>query len=164
MIAALVHSQGYVLDKHFYCLEIAYTDVLNHHSLFLVKSPRSYTTLKMLRPKLPLTVSVNPPGETVSYNYVINFLRKNYSKFEILFPGETIVFGYKGKSYQSDVLQHACIPYIVNVEIFGVPRIDLLMEMYPDEQRTCDRHPKREKRCAELILRIVCRYMKEFCI
>lgn len=161
MIAALVHSQGYVFDKQFYCLEIAYTDILNHRSLFLVKSPRSYTTLKRLRPKLPITVSVNPPGETVSYNYVIGFLRKKYRGFQKLFPGETIVFGYKGKSYQSDVLQHACIPYIVNIEIFDVPRIDLLMEMYPDEKRKCHYHPKREKRCAELILRLICRYFKE---
>lgn len=161
MIAALVHSQGYVFDKHFYCLEFAYSDILNHPSLFFIKSPRSYTLLKMLRPKLPITVSVNPPGETVSYSYVINFLRKRYKTFQRLFPGETIVFGYKGKSYQSDILQHAGIPHIVNVERFGVPRIELLIEMYPDEQRTCNRHPKREKRCADLILRIICRYMKE---
>lgn len=161
MIAALVHSQGYVFDKHFYCLEFAYSDILNNRSLFLIKSPRSYTILKTLRPKLPITVSVNPPGETVSYGYVIDFLRKKYKEIQRLFPGETIVFGYKGKSYQSDILQHARIPYIVNVEIFGVPRIDLLMEMYPDEQRMCNRHPKREKRCADLILRIICRYMNE---
>lgn len=161
MIAALVHSQGYVFDKHFYCLELAYTDIWGHHCVFLIKSPRSYKNLKMLRPKLPITVLVNRPGKTVSYNYVIDFLRKKYGNFQRLLPYETIVFGYKGKSYQSDILQHARIPHIVNMEIFGVPRIDLLMEMYPEEQRMCDLHPKREKRCAELILRLICRYMNE---
>lgn len=161
MIAAMVHSQGYVIDKHFYCLEFAYSDILNNQHLFLVESPWSYSCIKYHYPKLPLTVSVNTPGETVSYKYVIKFLRNQYKNLKKWIPNEKVIFGYKGRCFQSNILRHARVPHTVNVESLGVPSIDQLMEMYPDEDMKCDSHPKQEKRCAELILRIVRRYMNE---
>ena len=160
MIAAIVHSQGFVINKMFYCLEFSYTDILERRHHFFVESPFTFSNLKFHYPLLPITVTVNPPMR-MKYNEVLKFLRLKYRELEKAFPDRRLFFGYKGKSYQLDILYNAGIEKVMNVENLGVPSIQRLTEMYPEELMLCRYHPRRETRCAERTVRLVIRYMKD---
>ena len=158
IVVAFVNSQGFVINKKFYCLEFTYTDIITNGLLCyryhaFVECP--FSDIKSEYPKLPINVIVNPPCPTVTYDFLVNFLRKRYQEIQKLYPNEQLVFCYKGDKHQSQVLRDANIPNILNIDIVGVPSLGWLMYMYPNEKTICSYHPKRVKQCAQRTLKLV---------
>lgn len=121
MIAALVHTQGVVLDSQYVPLEMAYLDALGGRAHVHITSPISFTAMRKFFPHSRSDVTVITEGGT-SYRQVLAFLR---DRFQLLsyHLGPTVAVGYKGASYQPQILRDAGIPSLVNVETLGVPAL-----------------------------------------
>lgn len=138
MITALVHSQGIVVDKKFYALEIAYIDVTGYRRVFLVNSPFTFHDIRYMYPKLRIHVLMTRYDGT-SYGDVVKFLKQRYEHLSQQFPNTSIVFGHKGESYQKNVLESARVPRI-NIEKYGVPSLSELENMFPEITVSCPNH------------------------
>lgn len=140
MMHALVHTQGVVLGKTYIPLELAYLDVLGGRAHFLITSPLNYSKMKRLYPNARPDVLVTTV-KGVAYSEVLNYLKQRFQVLSSTFPSTPIVFGYKGDSYQPQVLLDAGIPNRVNVERFGVPALKVT-------DNICYWHKGNRRKCA----------------
>lgn len=120
MISAIVHTQGVVLDSTYVPLELAYIDVLGVRAHFHINSPIPYTAMRKIYPNSRPDVTVITEGGT-PYAQVLAFLKKRFELFVAMHP--STVFGYKGESFQPQVLRDAGIPSMINLEKFGIPAL-----------------------------------------
>lgn len=120
MISAIIHTQGVVLKSTYVPLELAYVDVLGVKAHFHINSPIPYSAMRKFYPNARPDVIVIT-GEGTPYSQVLEFLRNRFMYLMTLHPNT--VFGYKGGSFQPQVLRDAGITSIVNLEKFGVPPI-----------------------------------------
>lgn len=118
MISAIVHTQGVVLKSSYVPLELAYIDVLGVQAHFHINSPIPYSAMRKFYPNARPDVIVITDGGT-PYSQVLEFLKNRFQFLSTLHPDT--VFGYKGASFQPQVLRDAGIASIVNLEEFGVP-------------------------------------------
>lgn len=137
---ALVHTQGVVLGQTYLPLELAYRDVLGGSAHFLITSPLNYSKMKRLYPHARPDVLVTTV-QGVPYSQVLHYLQLRFQILSTTFPSIPIVFGYKGNSYQPQVLLDAGIPNRVNVEMYGVPALH-------GTDRTCPWHKGNRRKCA----------------
>lgn len=135
---ALVHTQGVVLGKTYIPLELAYRDVLGESAHFLITSPLNYSKMKRLYPHARPDVLVTTG---VPYSRVLDYLKLRYQILSATFP--SVIFGYKGESYQPRVLLDAGIPNRVNVERYGVPTLQTTTN-----NGTCRWHKGNRHKCA----------------
>ena len=143
MIHALVHSQGVVLGRTYFALELAYEDVTGKRAHFLINSPICYSKMRQCYPHARPDVVVTRKGGT-PYFKVLNYLRFRYRSLCKRW-GDAVLFGYKGKSYQPKVLQNAGIPRIFNVEKLGVPALQIT-------NNACRWHKSTLSKCAVIAL------------
>lgn len=120
MLSALVHTQGVVLGSSYVPLEMAYVDVLGVQAHFLITSPISFTAMRKFYPHSRSDVTLVTEGGT-PYSHVLEFLRTRYQCLLLLQApsAAAVVFGYKGGSYQPQILRDAGIPSIFNIEKWG---------------------------------------------
>lgn len=166
MFVALIHTEGVILSRKYNVLELAYSDILGTNKHFLIKSPISYTEAKQRNKYLHKSLQVIMCKSNYYYNervYTIDeikhFLKSQYVLLN-LYYGPSIQFGYKGKSYQKDILKECNIP-CVNIETFGVPSIKRLIAKYPRVKKYCFYHKLPYNKCAEHILRLINTYIFE---
>lgn len=120
MIHAVVHTQGVVLGRTYFPLELAYQDALGTRAHLLITSPLPYAALRKLYPHSRPDVLVTTRGG-IPYSQVLHFLRRRHQLLSTHFP--SVVFGYKGESYQPQILNDAGIAPRVNIETFGIPAL-----------------------------------------
>lgn len=141
---ALVHTQGVVLGNTYLPLELAYRDVLGGSAHFLITSPLNYSKMKRLYPHARPDVLVTTV-QGIPYSEVLHFLKLRFQILSSTFPSTPILFGYKGNSYQPQVLVDAGIPNRVNVERFGVPALQVTNHI-------CRWHKGNRRKCALVAL------------
>lgn len=155
-LVAWIHTEGVILLNQYYVLELAYEDVLGCKKLFLIKSPMSYYAATKINPHLDKSCEVILSRQFIFKNYpvytftqVLNFLWKKFKAF-----GSNAVFGYKGKSFQYDILKKANIPAI-NLETLNMPSIATLKKMFPNVKRQpCAFHVSENNKCAAHVLNL----------
>lgn len=143
MIHALVHSQGVVLGSTYYALELAYEDVTGTRAHFHITSPLGYYKMRRCYPHARPDVLVIAKGGT-PYSKVLDFLKRRFRYLRDCW-GEAVVFGYKGESYQPQVLRDAGISRIINVEKLGVPALRIT-------DNACSWHKRTLSKCALVAL------------
>ena len=143
MTHALIHTQGVVLGKKYVTLELAYQDVMGIRAHFHIRSPLNYSAMRKFYPNARPDVVVITEGGT-SYAEVIHFLKLRFRRLSNEL-GPYVIFGYKGESYQPQVLRDAGIPHIMNVEKFGVPALKVT-------DKACYLHKRNESKCALVAL------------
>lgn len=145
MIHAIVHTQGVVLGRTYMPLELAYWDITNFRAHFIITSPINYYKMRRLYPHSRPDVMMITDGGT-PYSEVLRFLRNRYLYLQqILAP--RIVFGYKGESFQPQVLRDAGIPDRVNLEVYGVPPLK-----HENANGACPWHKGNRSKCALVAL------------
>lgn len=149
MIHAVVHTQGVVLNRTYVPLELAYRDVLGVQAHFLITSPISFSRMRKLYPNSRPDVLVLADQGT-PYSSVLNFLKFRYDCLHNVYP--QTVFGYKGNSFQPQVLKDAGIPFILNLEKFGIPAII--------RSGTCPWHIGNQRKCALAALEHIFRHVQ----
>lgn len=161
-IVALIHTEGVLLFNRYFVLELAYTDILGINQHFLIKSPMCYTRAKKYNKYIDKSLEVImctsdyfQHQRVYKFSEIVRFLKDRYTLLQSNFG--CIRFGYKGKSFQSDILKKCCIP-CVNIEIFGVPSIQSLMTYYPTIKKNCLYHKKYNNKCAKHILELITMY------
>lgn len=143
MAHALVHSVGVVLGNTYVPLELAYSDVTGYHVNFLITSPINFAKIRRLYPSSrPDAIVTTTDG--VPYSCVLAFLKQRQETLRAQFGTPVVVFGYKGSSYQSNVLKDAGIAHHLNVETLGVPKLT-------HHEHTCPWH-KGPSKCAAAAL------------
>lgn len=164
-VAALIHTEGVLLFNKYVVLELAYSDDLGVTRHFLIKSPMSYTKAKKHHNHLKKSLEVIMCCSDYFKNHkvykffeIMQFLKARYTLLQRYHLGKSIHFGYKGKSFQQDILKKCHIPN-VNIECFGVPSIQTLMINYPFVRKDCIYHKKPFNKCAEHILRLINIYL-----
>lgn len=152
-LVALVHTEGVLLSNKYYVLELAYRDIEGTSRTFFIKSPISYRRAIRENPHLHksletivCTKNYYKNNRVHSFLYVIRFLQDKFRRLDG-------TFGYKGKSFQSDVLRKANIP-AVNVEMLGVPSISMLSTYHP-QRAPCSFHPGDGYKCATHVANLV---------
>lgn len=163
-LVAWIHTEGVILLNQYYVLELAYEDILGCKKLFLIKSPASYYTAKQINPHLDKSCEVIFCRRSIYkncpvYNFaqVLDFLWGKFQKF-----GPDAVFGYKGRSYQYDILKKANIPGI-NLEMLNMPSITTLTKMFPNVKRhPCKFHMSEKNKCAAHILNLFRAFSNSF--
>lgn len=163
-IVALCHTEGVVLRNKKYCvLELAYYDVYRVSRHFLVRSPISYRNALRTQAILPKSLEVlmcrkhfYKDQKVYTFQEIIAFLQERYGQLKTLF-GISVVFGYKGGSYQPDVLVKAGIPSF-NIERLGCPSIRSLTQPLLVLRPPCLFHPSTENKCALHILQLILNY------
>ena len=160
LIVALTHTEGVILFNKYVILELAYSDILGFNAHFLIKSPMSYTVAKKYHEHLEKSLEVimcvaDSYNNHKVYRFfeVLQFLRKRYAILQRHF-GNGIQFGYKGRSFQRDILVKCNIPN-ANIENFGIPSIKMLKLYYPFVKRRCIYHKTFYNKCAQHILRLI---------
>lgn len=159
-IVALTHTEGVILSNKYVILELAYCDLLGIKEHFLIQSPISYTKAKICNKYLKksleviMCISSNFKNHRVyKFGQVCQFLKERYFLLKSYY-GSNIRFGYKGKSFQQDILLKCNIPSI-NIEFLKIPSIKTLMLYYPDIKKKCVYHAKCSNKCAEHVLRLI---------
>lgn len=139
MIQAIVHTQGVVLGRTYVPLELAYCDHLGHWAHFLITSPISYSKMRRHYPHARPDVMVVTEGGT-PYSQVLQYLKWRSESL-----GKDATFGYKGESYQPQVLEDAGIHNRINVEkwIEGALRVT---------DNACPWHKSAVSKCARAAL------------
>lgn len=150
MIHALVHTQGVVLRHTYIPLELAYQDVFGVRAHFHIRSPINYSKIRKLFPFARPDVIVITEGGT-PYSEVLDFLKLRFRYLSSHIPH--VVFGYKGETYQPQVLNDAGIPNKVNIEKFGVPAL----QMTPNP---CRWHKGSPSKCAVAALEQILRHVQ----
>lgn len=151
-ISALVHSQGTVFQNQYIPLEIAYVDVTGVHVCFLIKSPLSFWDAARIDPNMKKSLHVvMTTRDGVRYSEVERFLSERYTVLKDVF-GPSVLFGYKGQSYQKNVLGD--IPSI-NLETLGCPSLRQLQTRFPNLQRNCPYHLYPNQKCARHVLQLL---------
>lgn len=160
VVVALTHTEGVILNNKYVVLELAYRDVLGMQKHFFIQSPICYTKAKQCNKYLKKSLEVimctssQFNGDKVYKFYeVLQFLRDRYELLRYYF-GYNIQFGYKGKSFQRDILVKCNIPCF-NIEQWGVPSIKTLMNLYPFVKTSCGYHMHHYNKCAQHILRLI---------
>lgn len=149
MLTAVVHTQGVVLQSTYIPLEVAYHDVLGFSFHALITSPLSHDALRHFYPHARSDVTMVENGGT-PYSDVLQQLRERACILSTHYP--RVVFGYKGESYQPQILRDAGIVDILNVETLGVPRL-------PPTEEVCSWHTRRSSKCAWVSLRHILRHL-----
>lgn len=159
-IAALIHTEGVILFNKYVVLELAYVDILDVQRHFFIQSPMLYKDAKKYNKYLQMSQEVvmcrsnTYYGQRVyKYQEVLQFLKQRFRLFHDYFKGK-VQFGYKGRSYQEDVLKQSCIPRL-NIESLGVPAIRTLMKRYPYIRKYCIFHKYDHNKCAKHILKLI---------
>lgn len=126
------------MNKTYYPLELAYSDCLGFEEHYLIKSPVSFR--KASREKCFDTRSdvLVTTKQGMSSACVYDVLRKRYNLLVENFPGQIILFGYKGLGNQARVLVNAGIPNIVNMESYDIPSLKELVATI--EKPECSYH------------------------
>ena len=162
-LVAWIHTEGALLSNKYHVFELAYQDILGMQKTFFIKSPISYYTAKKQNPYLQkscetiiCTKSMYKNNKVYSFNSVLNFLKKQFYLFKMIF--KNCLFGYKGASFQPDILRKANIPAI-NLEDLKFPSIATLAQRYPHIKRQyCPFHPSKYNKCATHILNLFSTY------
>lgn len=150
-VHAIVHTQGVVLGRHYHPLELAYADRLGHVAHLLIASPIRYSDMKRQYPRSFPDVLMSVEGGA-SYSSVLSFLQGRYRLLQRAYPSSDIVFGYKGQSYQSDILRDAGLSNTVNLESLGrMPRLDHRTRYHP----YCPWHRGHSKCALDAVARIL---------
>lgn len=165
ILVALIHTEGVILFHKYVILELAYADILGQKKHFFIQSPISYQqaikTHRSLHKSLEVIMcqSRRYKGHKVYRFYeIIHFLKSRYYTFYQRF-GRCVIFGYKGKSFQQDILRRCSIPSF-NVENIGVPNISTLARLYSHLYLPhCLFHKSPFNKCAEYILRLILHYI-----
>lgn len=162
-IVALTHTEGVILNNKYIILELAYQDMLGLHKHFLIQSPICYTKAKMYNKYLKKSLEVimctsyQLNGHKVyKFSEILEFLKERYAFLQYFYSFK-IHFGYKGRSFQRNILSKCNIPNI-NIECFGIPPIRTLLSMYPYITKNCCYHKHYYNKCAEHILRLINAY------
>lgn len=150
MLSAIVHTQGVVLGSTYIPLEMAYHDILNMRAHFHITSPVPYAAMRKLYPHSRPDVLVVAEGGT-PYWEVLDFLKVRFRFLASQFPA--VVFGYKGESYQPQILRDAGIGSVVNVEKFGVPALQATAD-------ACRWHARIPSKCAVKALEQILRHVQ----
>lgn len=161
MLSALVHTQGVVLGSSYVPLEMAYVDVLGVQAHFLITSPISFTAMRKFYPHSRSDVTLITDGGT-PYSHVLEFLRTRYQCLLLLLlqaESSAVVFGYKGGSYQPQILRDAGIPSIFNIEEWGDDSVPALP---PPPRATCPFHPptRFRSKCAAAAIEAMLRHVQ----
>lgn len=144
---AIIHTKGVVLNGTYTPLELAYRDKTGMLCHFLITSPTNFSKMVKMDPRCRPDVLVTTT-EGTHYTEVLKFLQDRFSFLQNSFPDETVVFGFKGESYQPKILKDAGITDIVNVEQFGVPPLNRV-QFY---QVICPWHKGDMNKCALVAL------------
>ena len=156
-VDAFVHTEGVVLGSRYVPLELTYRDRLGYETTFRINSPVSFQEARAahlhVRPEAIMLTSHGVP-----YHETLRFLQDRFHLLQQR-SREPVVFGYKGESYQPNVLRDAGIPKILNVEQLGVPAIRVLQQKYGHAVgggTPCPHHmsPRRNK-CSRAVARLV---------
>lgn len=166
-IVALTHTEGVVLNNKYVILELAYRDIFGVHEHFLIQSPISYTNAKKNNKYLKKSLEVimctsnEYHGIKVHKFYdVLKFLKDRYKVLRYYYGYQT-TYGYKGCSFQKDILVKCNIPNI-NIESFGIPKINTLKLYHPTIKRLCCYHKHYYNKCAEHILRLISAHLNNY--
>lgn len=119
MVHALIHTQGVVLNRTYIALELAYQDVSGFRTHFIITSPISFSKMKQKYRHVHADVLVTTHSGT-PYSNVIQFLKDRQAFLRLYCKTDRICFGFKGNSYQPQILRDAGIADTINVEIFEV--------------------------------------------
>lgn len=159
-IAAIIHTEGVILFNRYVVLELAYVDILDVQRHFFIQSPMRYKDAKKYNKYLQMSQEVimctdnTFYGQRVyKYREIVHFLKQRFRLFHDYFKGN-VQFGYKGKSFQQDILQKSCIPRI-NIENYGIPAIQTLIKWYPYMRKYCFFHKYDHNKCAKHILKLI---------
>lgn len=167
-IVAIVHTEGVILFNRYVVLELAYMDVTGVQKNFLIQSPMRYKDAKkcnrylQMSQEVVMCTSSTYCGQRVyKYREILHFLKHRFRLFDHYFRGD-VQFGYKGKSFQQDILKQSSIPRI-NIEMFGIPAIKTLMEFYPYARKQCFFHKHYHNKCAKHILKLIKMHILKTC-
>lgn len=150
-VCAIIHTVGVVLGKKYIPLEFSFADITGQEMHFQLKSPISFHTAKMLFPHArPDAVMTTCNGYT--FEEVVTILWNRYRELETMFS--PVIVGCKGNSYQMQVLHETQLPYVINVETFGVPSLKNLKRFVGD----CQWHVTPYK-CSRFTVRVLAWYM-----
>ncbi|GIY89222.1 uncharacterized protein CEXT_656621 [Caerostris extrusa] len=150
-IHAFVHTQGVVFGRNYIPLEVAYMDVTGAVVHFRIKSPMSFMEAKRNFPHIrPDVIMCKETG--VDYVYALEMLRQHVQRLMDVFQTSHIVVGYKGDSFQPQILLHAGIQHMVNVEKFNVPALRHLGQTYDPN---CPFHKYPTSKCAHRAVHLV---------
>lgn len=159
-VVAIIHTEGVILFNKYVILELAYADILGVHRNFFIQSPMCYKAAKkqnkylhMSQEVIMCTSSMYHGQRVYKYREIVYFLKHRYRFFYNYFKGN-IKFGYKGKSFQENILRQSYIPCI-NIEIFGIPAIKMLMKWFPKIKKSCLNHKYKNNKCAKHILHLI---------
>lgn len=163
-IAAIIHTEGVLLSNKYVVLELAYVDILDVQRHFFIQSPICYKDakkcnkfLQMSQEVVMCTASTYYGRRVYKYREVLNFLKQRFRLFRDYFKSD-VRFGYKGRSFQQDILKQSRIPRL-NIEIFGIPAIQTLMKRYSHIRKYCFFHKYDHNKCAKHILKLIKLYI-----
>ena len=162
-LVAWIHTEGALLRNRYHVFELAYQDILGVQKTFFIKSPISYYLAKKQNPYLHKSCEtiickkdMYKNNKVYSFNTVLSFLKRQFYMLSIMF--KNCLFGYKGTSFQQDILKKANIP-AVNLEDLNFPSITTLAHRYPHiERKDCPFHPSKVNKCATYILNLFTTY------
>lgn len=159
-VVAWIHTEGVLLSNKYYALELAYEDILGNKRLFFIKSPMTYETARKTNPYIDKSCEAIMCTRSSYHNYkvftfrqVLDFLRKQF----YMFGSPDAVFGYKGASFQQDILKKASIPAI-NLERFKIPAIATLSAY----RHPCPFHVSESNKCAAHVLDLIRPFSNSF--
>lgn len=152
---AIVHTKGVVLGDKYVPLELAYCDVTGLLSCFHITSPMNYSKMRKCYPLARPDVEVTTSGGII-YSDVLKYLKDRYEFLQNLFPNTEIVFGYKGGSFQPNILKDAGIRNIMNVEQLGVPTVNRNIM----NSANCPLHKGNLKKCALVALNQITHHLR----
>lgn len=128
MIHAIIHTVGVVLGKTYIPLELSYQDTCGCQAHFLINSPINYSKMRRYYPHSRPDAFVTMT-EGVPYSEILWFLKNRHRYLENIFG--ICIFGYKGNSYQTKVLDDANIMNRINLECLMVPRLNHIQDDCP---------------------------------
>jgi hypothetical protein len=156
-IDAFVHTQGVVWGDRYVVLEFSYFDRTGAQLTALVRSPAPYRRAKCMFPTSLEPDAIVSTRYGMSYSQLLAFLAERYRLLQSE-SQQQVVFGYKGSTYQPNVLRASGVPCIFNVERWGLPSLAQLAKSHPEVSMRvrCPHHvrPGFDK-CSEIAARLV---------
>lgn len=152
-IHAIVHTVGVSLQGEYCVLELAYTDVLQHQTHFLINCPVSFPRGRRENIFYSMPDAIVTRRGGVPQSHVFKFLKERYNVLVQALAGHPVIFGYKGIANQPQVLIDAGIPNIVNLETYGLRSVEEFKQYV--EKPKCNNHKGAQSKCALYMIELI---------
>ena len=148
----ILDLDGYFVNHHFHIREMGWCDIQGQPSSYHFTPALDYSQLDwkdrktvnyVYHPIHGLRFNANPSEQALPDSLAMVMLQTLYRS---LCTSTQYVVAYKGGSVEQTLLDKLNIPH-VNLELFGCPKVDVLIEQGFDPGCSCGHHQKVTPHC-----------------